>query len=376
MYRIAFIIEQALGHITHAKNLQASVPRDPEIEARWGLIPWETAGLAARLPIYRSNWTVRAGLRARRAIAQIQRQTPLDALFIHTQTPAVLAANWLRRIPGIVSLDATPLQYDALGQFYDHAHGPAWLERLKWRLNRDCFRAARGLVAWTEWTKASLSADYEVPSDKITVIRPGVNPGWWARPQPRTRNAGPVKILFVGGNLQRKGGVDLLTAFRALRDAPAQPAIELHLVTRDDAPAEPGLFIYRDMQPNSERLRALYHECDIFCLPTYGDCLPMVLSEAGAAGMPCVSTRIGGIPEIVRDGESGFLVAPGDTPALTQALRRLTEGTDLRLEMGERAAQIVHQDLDVEKNTLRLLALLKATAAANRATPRTEVAHA
>ena len=80
-------------------------------------------------------------------------QIKLDALFFHTQVPAVLAQSWLRKIPGIVSLDATPLQYDELGAFYKHKQGPAWLENWKWRLNRDCFRSARRLVAWAEWTK-------------------------------------------------------------------------------------------------------------------------------------------------------------------------------------------------------------------------------
>ena len=58
-------------------------------------------------------------------------QTKLDALFFHTQVPAILAQSWLRKIPGIVSLDATPLQYDELGAFYKHEQGPAWLEDLE-----------------------------------------------------------------------------------------------------------------------------------------------------------------------------------------------------------------------------------------------------
>ena len=72
-YRVGMIVEQALGHRTHAENLQQAVPRDPEIEAVWGLIPWEVDGLAARLPLYGSNWTVRAGLRARRHLARMAR---------------------------------------------------------------------------------------------------------------------------------------------------------------------------------------------------------------------------------------------------------------------------------------------------------------
>lgn len=355
-YHIGFILEQALGHITHAANLQANVPHDTDITASWALIPFEASGLASRIPVYKSNWTVRAGLRARRAVATMARHAHLDALFFHTQVPAVLATDWVRRLPSIVSLDATPLQYDRLGQFYNHARGSETLELFKWRLNRECYRAARHLVTWTHWTARGLAGEYDVPAEKITVIPPGVNTHEWMRSTPRAAGAGPVKILFVGGNLERKGGLLLVEAFRALRDY----GVELHLVTKDTLPPEPGLFIYNTMSPNSPELKRLYHASDIFCLPTYGDCLPMVLSEAGAAGLPTVSTCLAGIPEIVHEGETGFLVPTGNVAALTEALRRLVTNADLRLRMGERAITVVSRDFDAPRNTQRLINLLKA----------------
>ena len=209
-YKFGFVLEQSLGHVTHAKNLLTNVARDPEVHAHWGLIDFEAIGIAGRIPLYRSNWTMRAGVRAYQEVARMNRKTRLDALFFHTQVPAVLAQRWLRKIPGIVSLDATPRQYDELGAFYKHEQGPAWLEAWKWRLNRDCFRSARRIVAWAEWTKLGLVNGYEVPADKITVIPPGVNVREWRRPIPRVPHTGPVKILFVGGDLERKGGLVLL----------------------------------------------------------------------------------------------------------------------------------------------------------------------
>jgi glycosyltransferase involved in cell wall biosynthesis len=358
VYNIGFIMEQALGHVTHTKNLQANVPLDPEVNAHWGLIPFEANGLAGRIPVYKSNWTVRAGLRAQLAIAKIAGQTELDVLFFHTQVPAILATNWVKKIPSIVSLDATPMQYDQLGAFYQHQKGPEWLELIKWRLNRNCYHAARHLVVWGEWTKQGLIADYGVPADKITVIPPGVNVADWQRPVPRQRHAEPIKILFVGGNLERKGGLLLLDAFRALRPL----GIELHLVTKDAVNPEPGLFVYNDMQPNSQPLKDLYHSCDVFALPTFGDCLPMVLSEAGASGMAVVSTNVAAIPEIVRNDETGLTVPAGDTAALTEALRQLAMSPDLRMRLAERAMAHVAQTYDAKKNAEHLLDLLKAEA--------------
>lgn len=359
-YNIGFIMEQALGHVTHTKNLQVNVPLDPEVRPYWGLVPFGVEGVAARIPVYKSNWTVRAGLRARRQVAALARAAKLDALVFHTQVPAVLCADWLHRIPSVVSLDATPIQYDALGASYNHTQGPAALERLKWRLNRDCFRAARHLVTWSTWAKQGLVDDYEVDASKVTVIPPGVNTASWKRPEPRTAHGGPVKILFVGADLERKGGLLLLDAFRALRPL----GVELHLVTRNVLPPEPGLHVYNGMQANSPELKQLYHESDIFCLPTSGDCLPMVLSEAGAAGLPTVSTRVAGIPEIIRHGETGLLIPPGHTVALTEALRRLVLDQNERLRFGERAVTRVAHEYDAERNALRLLDIIKHEVAA------------
>jgi len=366
LYHIGFVIEQTLGHITHTKNLQTNVPKDPTIEAYWALPTWESKGVASRLPLLNRNWTVKAGLQARQQLATMSRQTQLDVLFFHTQVTATLAPDWVRRVPSVVSLDATPRQYDSLGDFYAHEPGPEWMERLKWRLSRTCFASARRLVTWSQWAKDGLVAEYGVPAEKVTVIPPGVNVRDWTRPAGHPHSDGPVKVLFVGGDLQRKGGLLLLEAFRALRqeaaDADASSNLELHLVTREQVAEEPGLFVYNDMRPNSDRLKQLYYDCDIFCLPTYGDCLPMVLSEAAAAELPTVSTRVAAIPEIVKDGQTGFLTSTGDVAALTAALRRLVTDPDLRRQQGALAADLVLERYDAERNAFQLLELLKQTA--------------
>jgi glycosyltransferase involved in cell wall biosynthesis len=362
-YEFAFLLEQSLGHVTHTKNLLINVARDPEVHAHWGLIDFEATGIAGRIPVFRSNWTVRAGVRAHREVVRMNRQARLDALFFHTQVPAILAQRWLHKIPGIVSLDATPRQYDELGAFYKHEQGPAWLEAWKWRLNRDCFRSARRLVAWSEWAKLGLVQGYEVPADKIVVIPPGVNVNEWRRPIPRAPHADPVKILFVGGDLKRKGGLVLLEAFRALRDL----RLELHLVTKDRLPPEPSVFTYNNLEANSQPLKDLYHTCDIFALPTFGDCLPIVLSEAGASGMAIISTNVAAIPEIVRNEETGLTVPAGDAVSLTQALRDLATNPNLRMSLGEVATAHVTSHYDAPTNASRLLGLLKTEANAARA---------
>jgi glycosyltransferase involved in cell wall biosynthesis len=364
---VGFVLEQSLGHVTHAENLMELVSRDPTVDAQWILVPWEVAGPAGHLPLYRDNWTVRAGLRARRAIRARHRATTLDALFIHTQVPAVLARPWLRRIPTVVSVDATPLQYDELGAFYRHRRSPAAVERLKWRANHACFRDAVHLVSWSRWAKDGLVADYGVSPDKVTVLAPGVDVCAWERPRASIPDDGTVRILFVGSDLDRKGGRLLLEAFRRLRDDQLRTRdVELHLVTGADVSSEPGVVVHRGLAPNSPDLKAVYHRADVFCLPTRGDCLPMVLSEAGAAGLPLVSTNVGAIREIVRDGETGFLVPPDDGDALHAVLRRLVADPALRRRLGARANDVVEADFNAATNARRLVALLRDVAATDR----------
>ena len=357
-YRVAFIIEQTGGNITHTANLRTNVPKDGSVDPYWFPLEWITRGPGAKLPVYRTNWTLQAGWQARRAIAETRRKSRIDALLFETQVPAMLSPDWMRRIPTVISLDATPLQFDGVGEFYGHPPGPPLFEHIKWRLHRQCYSRARRVVPFSNWTRKSLIENYQVPADRIVVIPPGVNIGEWKRPTPRRRKPGPTKILFVGYDLKRKGGQVLLEAFRLL-----QPLdVELHLVTRTKISTEPGVFVYNDLNPNSGTLKKLYHECDIFCLPTRADFLPMVLSEAGAAGLPLVSTDIAGIPEIVKDGVTGFTVPRGDVGALKIALERLVENSELRLGMGEAAADFVSREFDAERNTTRLLDVIKQVA--------------
>lgn len=365
--RVGFVLEQTLGHITHTKNLRALVGPNPTIDAVFEAVEFDVSGWPARVPGF-GNWTIRAGIRARRAIRRLRRGGRLDALFIHTQVPAIASPDHVRRIPTVVSLDATPIQYDELGAHYGHATGNERVEHLKWKANRQCFAGAAMIVAWAEWTKTGLVERYEVPADKIVVIPPGVDYEHWAAVGAGETvdgdDSSAVRILFVGGDLERKGGLVLLDAVRALRDDGVD--VELDVVTRDDAVEQDGVRIHHGLGPNSPELIRLYHRAAVFCLPTLGDCLPMVLSEAGAVGLPLVSTDVGAISEIVRDGETGLLVPVNDAAALAAALRQLADDPALRRSLGDGARRVVRADFDAATNAGRLVDLLVAVTRGER----------
>jgi len=74
---------------------------------------------------------------------------------------------------------------------------------------------------------------------------------------------------------------------------------------------------------------------DIFVLPSYHECLPITIIEAMAAGLPIVSTSVGGIPDIIKDELNGYLVQPGDIESLANKIVILLENRELRNKMGE-----------------------------------------
>ena len=277
--------------------------------------------------------------------------------------------DWLAKVPTVVSIDATPRQYDSLGAHYNHEVGGPRVERAKWRLHRRSFARAAAIVAWSEWAKAGLVADYDVAPEKVTVLAPGVRCAEWADDAPARPDQSTVRILFVGADLERKGGLVLLDAFRRLRGeeggdhtGAGSLDVRLDLVTQTHVPTEPGVSVHRGLRANSQPLKDLYHAADIFCLPTMGDCLPMVLSEAGAAGLPLVSTAVGAIAEIVRDDETGLLVPVADADALEGALRRLVADAARRRRLGAGAHALVHAQFDAERNAHALLQLLRQVA--------------
>lgn len=354
-YRFSFALEYSLGHITHAQNLKRMLQGRSDIVPSYVDLPYDgMTGAWAKLPGVRSNWTLRASLGAWLGLRGQARH--LAGALFHTQVTSLFSAGIMRRVPSVISLDATPVQYDALGAFYGHTpSGNARLEDVKKRLNQRAFGASRHLVTWSQWTKDSLVADYGVPAQKVTVIPPGVDQTLFL-PDPAARPGdGVTRLLFVGGSFARKGGELLL---RWARETSVAAPWELHLVTRDPVPDTAHVFVHRDVDNNGSELVGLYQGSDVFVLPTLADCFPLVSMEAMSCGLPVVTSRMGGIPEIVREGETGFLMEPGDYSSLAQRLDRLVADASLRQALGQAALEQAREKFDCRVNMGRILEIM------------------
>jgi glycosyltransferase involved in cell wall biosynthesis len=364
-YKIGFVMEQTLGHVTHTQNFQQWVAEDADVEATWIPVSFDVADHWRLAPLVRRNWTLRASLRARAQIRGILRSHKLDALFFHTQVTALFAQGLMARIPSVVSMDATPLNFDSIGVPYDHfpsIYPP--VEAFKNALTRRTFNAARKLITWHEWGKESLVRDYGIGGGKVAVIPPGINLERWNFPRDGDAALpGPLRLLFVGGDFRRKGGEVLLAAFRQS----LMTSCTLDIVTREpvNIAGLDGVRVHHGLGPNMPELMALYARADVFVFPTFADTLPIVIMEALASGLPVVTTNVGALSEEVEDGVCGFIVPAHDPAALAEATLRLVRNPTLRQQMGAHARNRADAKFNGAVNYRRVLEVCKACVTPN-----------
>jgi glycosyltransferase involved in cell wall biosynthesis len=345
---VAFVMEQHLGHRTYYENVRAHVD-DSRFTPVWILVDYSIGRSLARFPIPRQ---VKAAAAARRSIRRGIRSSAADAHVFNTQVPAALGGRVARSKPYVVITDVTPAQYDRMADGYGHRadrSGPlAWA---KHRINRRTFSEAQWCVGWSQWVCDSLVGDYGVAPERTRVIPPGVDTTVWA-PGPVVDEA-RLRLLFVGGDFERKGGQDLLRAFPSLPDD-----AELVIVTRSAVPGSARVTVINDLTPNDPRLVELYRTANLFVLPTRAETFGIAAAEAAACGLPVVASDVGGMADIVEDGTTGFLMPMEDRAALARALRTLQENPELRRSMGAAGRERAVQRFDAATNGRALTALV------------------
>lgn len=354
---MTFVMEQHLGHQTYYQNLQRFVASEPQIDAAWVPVTYTTpGGLWEHFPLVPKG--MRGTLRGRAEVLHGLARRASDVFFFNTQVPAVLGGARTRRRPYVIATDLTPLQYDQLSEQYGHQpdkEGP--LKAYKYQVNRSVFRGAARLLPWSNWARDSLIADYEVDPARIEVVPPGVDLEFWQPGGPRPD--GPLRILFVGGDFERKGGDLLLSAFQTLPRGVA----ELLLVTRSQVPQQEGVRCFNNLRPNDPALIELYRTSDLFALPTQAEAFGIAAVEASASGLPVIATRVGGLTDIVADGETGFLIEAGDVKQLADRLRLLADDRALRQRLGAAARQRSVQRFDARRTSARIVASMQKAAA-------------
>jgi len=369
--RVLFVNSGLLGQRTFARFVDRAFAGGDDIEARQvvltddltlsdrivrrllcvRLAPNGTSRLK-NLDLFRYRAELNAGLVARRRIRALERSGErFDVLHFHRQATAYASLSRMRGTPSIVSIDCTQRL------LVQRANGS--MEARTYALNAardgEVFRAARLIVAASRWAAECLRGDYP---DCVTEIVVMPNPveirffdeAWIAERAAQAASPGArPRVLFVGGDWRRKGGADLLEAWR---DAELGRVASLDLVT--SAPLDPqalpeGVTVHTGVAVQSPAWVELWRRADLFAMPTREEAFGIVFQEAAAAGLPAIGTRLNSIPELIEDGATGRLVTPGDRRALAAALRDLIADAAQRRAMGAQARarviRLAHPDV-------------------------------
>jgi Glycosyltransferase len=201
--------------------------------------------------------------------------------------------------------------------------------------------------------------------DKVEVTPLGVDTAVFVPPLDR-ENSERFEVLFVGRLVTAKGLHILLAAchglvkegrpirLRLVGDGPERPGLERRIA---ELSLEPNVELMGSL--NQDRVRQLYRETDLFVLTSFAEGVPVVLMEAMAMEIPCVATWITGIPELIRHGIDGWLVAPGDSEGTAGAIAHLMDDPILRRRLGSSARARILEKYDLDRNTAYLAEVFK-----------------
>jgi len=240
-------------------------------------------------------------------------------------------------------------------------HGPAEFEdpagnRLAEKVRASLFTCAISRYGAGQLMYACPFADW--PKIEVTFL--GVDPDEFP-PRPFRLDPLPFQIVTVGRLAPVKGQHLLLAAMEIL----VKEGRQVRLRLAGDGPDRPDLeqdararglsgHVSFEGNVNQDRLREIYRESDALVLASFAEGLPVVLMEAMAMEIPCVSPWVNGIPEIIAHETDGLLVPPGDASELACAIGRLMSDPALRRSLGERARRKVLEKFNLRRNTEHL----------------------
>ena len=241
-------------------------------------------------------------------------------------------------------------------------HGPAeFQEPVKFRL-REKVEASRFICTISQLgTNQLIRFCPREQWGKLETVRLGIDPDVFA-PRPRRElEEGIFNIISVARLSPEKAQRILVDAvavllkegrrirLRLVGEGPDRSVLEKHINAQGLSEA-----VNLEGAVNQENLKALYHRSDMFALSSLAEGVPVVLMEAMGMEIPCVATRIGGVPELIQDGVDGLLVDPSDVGQLARALARLMDDPGLRGRIAVAGRRKVLQQYNLAKNAALL----------------------
>ncbi|WP_424930546.1 glycosyltransferase family 4 protein [Amaricoccus tamworthensis] len=295
---------------------------------RWLALPYKRQHMASQEKLYRHLDPIGGfhGFLGRSIRAEIAAYGP-DLVHFSAQYPSGALHSSATGPVFTVALDATrPNMERQVG-------GDFWNSR-DYRREAEQLRNAAMLFPWSSWAGRSLVEDYGIPEDRIQVVFPPIDPSTVGTAEAPGSDGLP-NIAFIGNDFLRKGG-DLLVDWVT---GPLAGRCKLHIMSRDPVTRgleRPGIVVHGQV-PHSELLGKLLPGMSFLCHPTQADMSAYVVIEASFAGLPSVASAIGGIPELIINGETGWTLAPDDHAGFLKILEMLIANPQLAKDAGQKA---------------------------------------
>jgi len=271
-----------------------------------------------------------------------------DVINIHTPVPGLgdLASFAGRNIPQVITYHTGSMRK---GNYLDIFILPYEKVALKFMLRR-----AKAVVCSSDFVRTDFLKKYMSKSETIT---PGVDTEFFA-PNPKVCAQDPT-VLFAASlarGQEHKGLKTLLDAIKILKEEFSN----IKLIVAGDGDLKNKYESYAKQNNlkasvefrgklQGQELPEAYRKANLFALPTASDSQPLVILEAMAAGLPIVSTRIGGIPNMIEDGEEGFLIEPHNPQVLANKIGELLRDPQLREKFSEAARERAIKDFSWQK---------------------------
>lgn len=326
-------------------ELRVVAPSNGQFYGRRFLSGIETVRFGYFFPRFLERLTIGAGgipeNMAKSFLAKLQVLPMMFVFLLKTVSEArhmdLIYANWLGA--GIVGAVAGMLTRKPLVVSFRGDDGYLARDRYIWRKLTKFVTGRASLIVPVSRELRDIILDLGIPREKCRVPRFGVDVEMFHPPSEPRPVREHVRILFVGSLIARKGLHDLLEALADPELATARltivgdgPDLE-KLRAQSDGLGLTDNTEWKGLLPPETVARMMRHT-DLVCLPSYMEGRPNVVNEAMASGLPVISTRIGGIPDMVKEWETAFLVEPGDVEELRKCLIRLVSDPDLRARMG------------------------------------------
>ncbi len=290
-------------------------------------------------------------------LAEMLREEPVAHLHAHFATAPALIAMFTQE------LTAIPYTFTAHARDI-YVDTPPKLLRAE-------MQRAEAVVTVSEYNRRYLSDQLgPTPNGKVRCIYNGLDLRQFNFRWPHACDSRPPLILSIGRLIEKKGFGDLIMSAAILRRrghrfrveiigaGPLQPSLEAQAKRL-------GLEDYVKLlgaQPQ-EMVRQALQRATLFALPCVisadgdRDGIPTVLMEAMASGIPVVSTKVSGIPELIESGRDGLLVDPNNPVLLADALDRLLTDSQLRDRLARAARNKIEERFAIDRNCTQLLAL-------------------